>query len=194
MKFFDLTLPNGERNPKIHKIDNEVFRKNLVDFPGPLAERMVELGYGKWAPMTPFGNVPVPQALHYPEQILFVRTQTRNVKGCHVNALVDNGPVPSNLQAFCYNLKENINFTHNPTDLNDEHPDFLGDPEDEFETVEVFEHDSVDLDDNAADLQGDPQDEFETVLPALVDTVVEQPQIQTPAPKGNQPPKAEKKK
>jgi len=166
MKFFDLTIPKpGETNPKIFKVENEAFKQALVDIPRELAERMVELGYGHWVPITAEGKVPVPQAFHYPDQIVFVKSPTLAVKACHVNALIEE-PVPANLVHFCHNLKEDINFTHSEEDLDDD-PEDLKDPEDELvfdgvpvESAEAYVPDPKD----AEDVVLSEEDELEEIL------------------------------
>lgn len=180
MKHFDLSLPTiGEKNPKIHKISQDDFKRALVDFPRELAERMVELGYGKWVPVTNVLTVPVPQALIYPVQILFVNSPTRTVKACHVNSLVEEvGPVPSSLVGFCHNLKEDIFFEHDEADLegvtyNEEDTLF----EILEEAVDVspggpFEHDPKDLEDpkfNEVDDQAEAIDAVDMVEPEKVE-------------------------
>ena len=148
MKNFDLTLSAREENPKVHKVSQEDFRKGLADFPRELAERMVELGYGRWIPYSSSGNVPVPQALTFPEQIFFVNLPTHAVKGAHVNSLVEGlGPVPGNLVFFCHNLKEDINFTHTEEDKKDVH---ISEEDELYDILEPspevpFEHDPKDL-------------------------------------------------
>ena len=155
MKYFDLTLP--DKGTKIYKIDNVEFKDALVDFPRPLAERMVELGYGKWVPVTALGGIPVPQSLIYPEQLFIVATQTRGVKACHVNALVD-GPVPGNLVHWAHNIKEDINFQHDPKDLMEE----------VYTEEEILEDELLDLVE-AQDLQEKPV--VEKYVPAIEDQV-----------------------
>jgi len=122
MKYFDLTLPKaGEENPKIHKIDFYDFKRSWLDFPREVAERMVELGYGRWVPATLDGKVTVPQRFEFPEQFIFITLPTRSVKAVHVNALVpENGDVPNNLVLFAQNLASDVFFKHDPEDLMDE--------------------------------------------------------------------------
>ena len=121
MKFFDLSFPKlGEKSPKVHKITEAQLKEARVSFPRPLAERMVELGYGKWVPTDVNGMVIVTQGFVYPEQIMFFNLPTQQVKAVHVNALVpEQGPIPSNLELFCNNLHENINFNHDSDDMVD---------------------------------------------------------------------------
>ena len=119
---FDLTIPKpGEDNPKTHKVSNERFKKAWVDFPQASAERLVELGYGRWVPITAKGSVLVPQQFIYPEQFIFIRLKTHAVKAAHINTLVPtNGPVPNNIVRFAENLITDIWYVHDRFDLIDE--------------------------------------------------------------------------
>ncbi len=119
---FDLTIPKpGEDNPKTHKVSNERFKKAWVDFPQASAERLVELGYGRWVPITAKGSVLVPQQFIYPEQFIFIRLKTHAVKAAHINTLVPtNGPVPNNMVRFAENLITDIWYVHDRFDLIDE--------------------------------------------------------------------------
>ena len=142
MKYFDLTLPTiEEENPKIHKIFFENFRKSWTDCPRALAERMVELGYAKWAPCTINGAIHVPQSMIYPMQLFFVSLPTRTVKAVHVNSLVpDNGPVPMDLVLFCQNLIKDVLYEHAPEDMYDpDEYDASLEDDDEAEEEEVIQ-------------------------------------------------------
>lgn len=121
MKLFDLSIPKpGEKSAKVYKILFEDFKKAWQDFPRPLAERLVELGYGKWASCNANGEIIAPQAMVFPEQIFFVGLRTGSVKAVHINALVpENGPIPNDLKLFANNLKEDISFQHSSEDLSD---------------------------------------------------------------------------
>lgn len=205
MKTFNLSLPTiGERNPKVHMIDQDDFKKALVDFPRELAESMVELGYGKWVPTTNVLTVPVPQALIHPEQILFVRSPTRTVKACHVNSLVEEvGPVPASLVGFCHNIKEDIFFEHDEKDLegmtyNEE--DTL------YELLEgsvdvspggPFEHDPKDLEDpkfNEEDDQAEAIDAVDMAELVKTSTAKKSPEPNKPINKVAEALKADKEK
>jgi hypothetical protein len=133
MKFFDLTCPEGvgESNPKIHKVFFEDFKKAWIDFPRPLAERMVELGYGKWAPCGVDGRITVPQEMIMPLQIFFISLRHGGVKAVHVWSLVpeEDNPTPKDLVAFCENLKTDVWFKHDPEDLKEDDSEEYDDQE-----------------------------------------------------------------
>ena len=147
MEYFDLTLPKSvaEEDPKIHKVLFSDFRKAMVDFPRELAERLVELGYGKWAPCNVHGKITVPQEMIHPLQFFFIILPTHAVKAVHVWSLVpeEDKPVPKDLAAFAENLKEDIWFEHDPEDLKE--PTF--DEEDElYDLLEPIEEKAEEAD------------------------------------------------
>ena len=146
MKFFDLSFGEDGPYPKFYKVSNELFKSKLVDFPLALAEKLVEVGYGKWVPITAGIGIPVPQQLTFPEQIFFVKMPTPTVKAVHVNSLVpEKGEEPINLVVFGNSLEANKSFVHDPNDYEDvsfDEDDELYDilePFPEEEVVEVMD-------------------------------------------------------
>lgn len=122
MKFFDLSLPKTavEKDVKIHKIMFEDFKKAYNDFPRELAERLVELGFGKWAPCGVSGVITVPQQMIDPTQFFFIILPTHAVKAIHVNDLVEGlGPKINDVVAYGENLVKNMQFSHAPEDIYD---------------------------------------------------------------------------
>lgn len=122
MKFFDLSFPVSpdESSPKIHKIFFEDFKKAYHDFPRDLAERLVEVGFGKWAPCGVNGVIITPQAMIAPMEMFFIILPTNGVKAILVNELVPgHGPVPNDVVAYGENLIRNMRFSHLPEDIYD---------------------------------------------------------------------------
>lgn len=149
MKYFDLTLPEGvnEKSPKIHKVLFDDFKKAWVDFPRPLAERMVELGYGKWAPCGVDGKISVPQQLILPMQFLFIRLPHGSVKAVHVWSLVgdeDRGfEPPKDLAGFAVNLVKDVWYEHDEADQVD--PDEYDKACEEYDTEGAVDITPVDI-------------------------------------------------
>lgn len=115
MKYFDLSLPESpdEAHPKIHKISFEDFKKAYHDFPRELAERLVEIGFGKWAPCGVNGVITVPQAMIDPMQLFFIILPTHAVKAIHVGDLIPGSyPEIGNMTAYGENLIKDMRFSH----------------------------------------------------------------------------------
>ena len=119
MTYFSLTLLKalGEGNPKVHKISFETFRKAYRDFPRAEAERLVELGYAKWAPCNVHGKIITPQSMLHPMQFFLISLPTHSVKAIHINDLVpENGPTPRNPVLFAQNLIKDVWYVHDVAD------------------------------------------------------------------------------
>lgn len=141
MKFFDLSFPKdpNESSPKIHKVSFEDFKKAYNDFPRDLAERLVELGFGKWAPCGIDGVITVPQAMVSPMEFFFLILPTNGVKAVHVNSLVPSkGPAINDVVAYGSNLIKNARFSHVPEDVYDadEYDASLEDPFEDYLDVD----------------------------------------------------------
>jgi len=139
MKFFDLSFPNhpGESSPKVHKIQFEDFRKAYHDMDRSLGERLVEVGFARWASCDVRGQISVPQAMILPMEMFLIILKTGAVKAIHVNALVPSrGPIPNDMTAYGHNLINNMRFSHVPEDVYDADA-YDASLEDDFEDFEV---------------------------------------------------------
>ena len=165
-QFVELSYRNEGPNPKIHTIPQEKFKQLLVDFPQPLAERMVELGFGKWIATTSTTSVLAPIGVMPPEQLLFVRLKTHRVKAVHVHSLIANADeipegwnkaIPSDLEKFAYILEQDVNYVADPRD--ELEPEFY----DEDELAEAID-DALLAADQEGDLGGADAELLEQVI------------------------------
>ena len=108
MPTFNLTVLVGD-NPKINKIPQEDFKAVLVDFPKPLAEKLVEIGYAKWLVVNQSCEVRVPVGITPPEQLLFAMLKTHACKAVQVSTLLGEEPA-SDLVGFAEGLYANRAF------------------------------------------------------------------------------------